>query len=1303
MNLVIDVVVEGSALAAVVDTAAQVTIVNADVAAAWLPTKRTRPTGLQGVGGFRLGATLAEDVQVTLGRRKFPWTIYTAEIAEEMLMGMDMLGWMGAIIDLGRLTLHLGDQVIPARMIRGGNPTLCVVTTTAKVKIPPGTAKACVVQLGTPVPGLWLITPLPEATDALMPATLHEINQDGKARVHLLNDTDRTLNLPEGKVLGTAWEATTPLERKVAGKVRCTGPEEAEPDLPPHLRDLYERSGKELSDQQRKGLKTLLVGHADVFAAHDLDLGCFAAVQHEINTEDATPIRERLRRCPRGFEGEEEQHLQSMLDAGVIQPSSSPWAASPVLVRKKDGGVRWCLDYRKLNNVTKKDAFPLPLISDCLDALAGNVFMSTLDMASGYWQIEIHPRDREKTAFLTRFGLYEHRRMSFGLCNAPSTFQRAMNLVLRGLTWRSVLAFLDDVLVLGRSYEEHLRNLEEVLGRFRAYQLKLKPKKCTLFATRVKFLGKVVTGDTVEIEPDSIVTTREWPTPTRTRDVESFLGFVNYHRDHIPGLAGLARPLYQLTGKAPFRWEEEHAQAFLRLKQAVEEARVLALPQEAGKFVLDTDASDFAIGAALYQWQGDKERPIAFTSRTLNAAQRKYCTTRKELLAIVAFTRQFRHYLLGRAFLVRTDHNSLAWLLRFKSIEGQLARWIEELAQYDMEVVHRKGIAHVNADSLSRLPDELERCNCYRAGTDPSSLPCGGCEYCWRMQRQWERFEEDVDDVLPLAMAPAARATGVDVPCNWALALSDQQKADEQEKDTDLSILRRWLRDKHEPSQEEVSALSPTVKRYWTNRALLQWEKEILWYRWSRQGRDSQLWIVPRQLRKDLLALGHSNVLAGHRGRDATLLRLRENFHWPGMSADVEEFVASCVACNRQKRVKRRDKAELQPFTAGAPMEKVHLDLLGPLPITPSGNRYILVMVDQFTKWVEVAPLPDQTAETVARAAVEYMFTRMGCPLEICTDQGANFMSSLFSRLCELLEIVKKRTTPYHPSANGQVERMNSTLLQMVRCTLRGGQADWDRKLQLLAGAMRATVNRSTGFTPNKLMLGREVSHPLQLMTGVTTPTQPLDEYVEGVRQALEQAHALARDSLGERQMRQRQDYQIHTRPNKYEVGDVVLLANSARRVHQCKKLSPLWVGPYVVVKVPSPVLCTISSSRKTWVVHHDRLRVCREQPLPLWIRRLRSKLRLPGAEHGDVAPSAPPDGRPPFASLADDLPGGSSSLATEPVYCVCRKPDDGQLMVLCDACYEWFHARCMDMTPEAARRAEFFVCPGCQRQGCVL
>jgi hypothetical protein len=475
---------------------------------------------------------------------------------------------------------------------------------------------------------------------------------------------------------------------KTQGEVRTIATDDSS-DVPAHLQELYKRSIESLDEEQALVLKQLLREYADVFAKDDQDLGLLSGVKHRIDTKDAKPIKQPMRRTPLGFEGEEERHLTSMLRNNIIRPSFSSWASPPVLVRKKDGSVRWCIDYRRLNDVTVKDVFPLPLIEQCLDTLSGHSWYSSLDMASGYWQLEIEEEDKPKTAFITKFGLFEHNRMAFGLCNAPATFQRAIQLVLSGLLWKKALAYIDDVIVLGQTFGDNIANLREVLDRFRDHDLKLKPRKCHLFRRQVEFLGHTVSEEGIAVDPAKVEKVVTWPIPKNVTELQSFMGFINYHRNHLQGLADVAQPLYALAqGKRDFEWLPSHTDIFKQLKDALVTAPVLAYPRIEGRFVLDTDASDVAIGAVLSQEQDGELKVISYASNSLSMAQRNYCTTRKELLAVVLFTRHFRHYLLGRPLVVRTDHGSLTWLLRFKQINVQLARWLEELSQFDLTIIH---------------------------------------------------------------------------------------------------------------------------------------------------------------------------------------------------------------------------------------------------------------------------------------------------------------------------------------------------------------------------------------------------------------------------------------------------------------------------------------------------------------------------------------------------------------------------------------------------------------------------------------
>ena len=1054
----------------------------------------------------------------------------------------------------------------------------------------------------------------------------------------------------------------------------------ASEEVPEHLRSMYNNACPKLCLREQVALARLLTVYGDVFSRDKTDLGLFTLLTHRIRTYNEEPVKERLRRTPLKFQKEEEKTINDMLTSGVIEPSFSEWASAPVLVRKKDGEVRYTVDFRQVNIKTLKDAYPLPLIDECTDTLAGNLWFHTLDLASGYWQIAVHPDDRHKTAFLTRYGLFQHVRMAQGLCNAPATFQRVIHLVLRGLTWNKALVYLDDIIVLGKSFTDSLQNLELVLQRMRAHNLKLKPKKCQLFQTEVQFLGRTVSREGVAVTEDHVECLRRWPAPKNQNEVEKLLGFVNYHRDFLPGLAGLLTPLYALTKPgAEFKWTEECEKIFCQLKERLSTTPLLAYPNNEDPYILDTDASDLSVGAALYQVQEGKERPISFASFSLTPAQQKYCTTRKELLAIVVFTRRFRHYLLGRHFTIRTDHGSLTWLCKFKNLCGQLGRWLEELSQYDMAIVHRPGAKHINADSLSRIPPSVPICSHYSPNSDLHSLPCGGCSYCTKLHHQWARFEEEVDFVSPLLtrlisldgprceliptgrredapaqtpMIPQSNMTAhaslgrANAQCpldhdstpfspgmavRRILGVGDQGEPDTNDKldrtsnylssytreelrnlqleDPELRPIMEWL-ETTEPSTEELFRYSFVTKWLWRHRDQLQIKDGVLYYSWVGVMGESPRHVVPLSAREETIRLAHDTQIGGHWGKDKTVARVSQSCYWPSMERDIGLYVATCVTCNQQKN-RRKQRADLQDYQAGYPGERVHLDFLGPFSTSRNGNKYILSIIDQFTKWIEVCPLPDQTAELTAKTLVDRWISRFGMPVIIHTDQGKNFDSVLFGQLCEHLEIQKTRTTAYRPASNGQVERYNQQIASFIRCFLEGKSDTWDEHLDVLGMSLRATVSRATGFTPNFMMLGREVLLPMDILLGSFPKLESAPEFVRRVVNNMTGAFNLAREKMKATQIRGKQDYSQRApiRSQKFQRGDLVMLVNSSTRIGKCKKLQPVWLGPYIIVDVVSPVLYKVAIRNRTSVQHVDRMRLYVDRVVPMWVQRRRNQL----------------------------------------------------------------------------------------------
>ena len=384
-------------------------------------------------------------------------------------------------------------------------------------------------------------------------------------------------------------------------------------------------------------------------------------------------------------------------------------------------------------------------------------------------------------------------------------------------------------------------------------------------------------------------------------------------------------------------------------------------------------------------------------------------------------------------------------------------------------------------------------------------------------------------------------------------------------------------------------------KFLWTNRELFHMKDGLIW----RKTEDNDLLVIPHTLRNEVIRLNHDIPSAGHAGVNRTYSKLRSRYFWYGMSRDVQSYITACAICNKNKKPVRYGKHPMKNYHAGAPMERVHLDFMGPLPKTSQGNEHILVMVDQFTKWVECVPLPSQTAEVTAHAAVREFFCRFGYPLQIFTDQGRNFESRLFVSLCDAFQIHKARTTPYRPSANGQVERFNRTLTQAIRCYLGKSQNQWDKFLFQIAGAIRSTVNRSTGFTPNKLMLGRETNQPADLIFPLPSAESSgsKDEYVADLTHTLLQAHDAARTKLRATQERMKRDYDVKVHCREFQEGDRVYILDTATKKGKARKLCPPWKGPATITNKLSPYLYRVLYRNSKFVVNHDRLKKCTDGP----------------------------------------------------------------------------------------------------------
>ena len=1113
-------------------------------------------------------------VEVQVGRTTHLLKATFIEMNYSALLGMDFLVHTGGKLDFQLKELRLNGERIKCTT-SAGEPFVGRVVVLETTVIPPGheaLVPGIIARRSEQLAGPAIIEPVEGGGD---------LAQKGLVLARSLVDTEaevmplRIFN--PGKEIKVARKGITvgvisQVESDSVQDNSCISVD-AMPDFPVHLHDLYERGTANIEAKYHSEVRKCLTDFQDVFSKGDHDIGRTNVVKHHIKTcEDARPIKERPRRQPYCHQQEIQRQVDDLKDRGVIEPSDSPWAANVVLVNKKDGTKRFCVDYRKLNAVTIKDAYPVPRIDETFDALKGAKWFTTLDLASGYWQVTLDEDASQKSTFVVRNGLFRWKCMPFGLCNAPATFERLMEKVMAGLQWEILLIYLDDVIVFGQTVTETVERLRVVLDRLRNAGLKLKPSKCHLFKRAVTYLGHIVSSEGVATDPNKVQAVAEWPIPKCVKDVRSFLGLASYYRKFIRGFAEIASPLHALTEKSrEFVWTESCQRAFDELKGRLLTAPILSYPIPEENFILDTDASGEGIGAVLSQVQDGAERVVAYASRKLSKPERNYCVTRRELLAVVVHLKKFKQYLYGQKVTVRTDHAALRWLLNFKNPEGQLARWMEVISEYDFVIEHRPGKKHANADGLSRQQ----------------------CKQCGREEAVSNDTTGDMSEGHPQRVEFLVRG----VVAQPSLSGDKIRKA-QLEDDTMNWVIRSKEEGKIRPEWKTVSHWSAANKSYWSQWDQLEVREGLLYKRWESDDGTSvrMLLVLPNEFRKEILGELHGGQLSGHLGVSKTLAKVKYKYFWPGMSADVRSFLRVCDLCAKRKSPAKKRLAPLQQYRVGVPLERVAIDLLGPLPKTDSGNQWILVVGDYCTKWMEAYALPDATASTVALKLVNEFVCRFGVPQELHSDQGTNFESGVFREMCRILGITKTRTTAYNPKSDGMVERFNKTLVNMVSVMLDPirRQRDWDEFLPYATFAYRCTPHDSVGESPNMMMLGREVSIPIDLVTKCSeVQDDTCTDFAEKLRSNLQQAHGRARECLGKSAQRQKKNYDRRASEHGLKEGQFAWLFNPAKKRHLSPKLQLRWEGPWLILKRMSDVTFRIQLKRgsKPRVVHVDRLK----------------------------------------------------------------------------------------------------------------
>ena len=710
--------------------------------------------------------------------------------------------------------------------------------------------------------------------------------------------------------------------------------------------------------------------------------------------------------------------------------------------------------------MTKSDPFPLPRIDDLLDQLGNAKYFSTLDLASGYWQVQLHPESRAKSAFVTHQGLYEFRVMPFGLKNAPAVFQRLMQKVLMGLNPDTgsnfVSVYLDDILVFSETYENHLVHLRQVLERFKAAGLKLKPSKCHFISQTVEYLGHLITPQGISPNPNQVSSIKEFPTPKSLKEVRQFLGLASYYWKFIWSFAKIAHPLHSLTQKdAIFQWSPECQQAFQHLKDALISPPVLTYPNFSKSFTLETDASAKGLGAVLSQLQDDGSlHPVAYASRSLSGAEKQYAITELETLAVVWAVSHFHAYLYGNDVTVYTDHSAVKAVLETPNPSAKHARWWTKVygsGVRNIQIFYHPGKENMNADALSRNP--LEEAP---AVFQPDEVQVAV------IKATQSTTDLDIHSLLtsdPLSMNGTSAA-----PTN-EFVLSQQQDPELQEI---IQFLTCTLLPEDKATARKVAAQTHSF-------ALLD---GILYFIDVKHNHQKRC-VVPKQMRTQLMEENHTGPMAGHFSGEKLYRALTRHWWWPGMYSDVIKYCSNCPQCAIVNGSGGINKPPLNPIPVQRPFQIIGVDVMD-LPVTEQGNRHVVVFQDFLTKWPLAFPVPDQKAVRLVKLLTEEVIPLFGVPEALLSDRGTNLMSHLMLDVCKKLGIHKLNTTAYHPECDGMVERFNRTLKTAIRKHAATYGSQWDRYLSGMLFAYRNIPHDSMGEKPSYLLFGVDCRTPTE-------------------------------------------------------------------------------------------------------------------------------------------------------------------------------------------------------------------------------
>ena len=1022
-----------------------------------------------------------------------------------------------------------------------------------------------------------------------------KLDRTGKFPVSISNYTNRYIRLKKGCVICRAVVMSNVCEEHSISHINRSSRQETSTLNMPSQEEI--KSQIHTEENHRKLVEELVFKNLDVFAFKDSQVLASDLVKMKIDLTDKTPFKIKPYRLSLNDQKVVDKAVREWEESGIICRSRGPYSSSTVVVDKKDGSKRVCIDFRRLNKITKPYVYPLPTIDQILGKLGGAQYISTFDLKSGFFAVGIEPSSRDYTAFTCARGQFHFCRAPFGLRNSPAWFCELMTLALDGLD-DFCSFYMDDIVVWSKSLDEHIRHINQLFERIRKHKLKLSLKKSQFMKAESNHLGFIVSPEGVRPDPLKVESIRTLAPPTNVKECRSFVAMCSYYRRFVPNFAKISEPIVALTKKhARFKWTEQCQEAFNLMKESLTVIPLLSYPDPNKRFILYTDASDTCIGAVLCQeyTEGEEtfEKPVYFISHKLNKSQINYSTVEKECFAIMYSLERLHHWVSCSQIICKTDHMPLKYLLSSHFKNRKIASWQMNIAEYNIDIEYLPGKQNLIADLMSRRPNNHE--------PDEGEVP--------------HQVTSHKVNVIDSSKFDPIKYVNAELPL---LDLDDKPKLidldtyDEQQKDDSIVQLINNL---------DTGKLSKSLEK-----SLIVIDN-VLYFVSDVDGSPRLRLYLPDHL-TNVMIKGYHDF--GHMGLDKTYDNLKVRYYFPNMYKRINEYVSKCVTCQeRNMKPVKPPMGEMDiPAFAGC---KWAADISGPYNETLSGNKYILTFICLYSSYIVCFAIPDKCSDTICSILIEEMFPTFGSMVSLLTDNGKEFVSGKMADTLAALNIKHITTSIYSPMFNGACERSHRTLLDVLSKKLQGNPESWDLYLSQACAAINFSVNESSKLSPFFLMYNRD---PILPVTNILKCRQ---RYAgeDACKLALEKQHEtfmLVHKNLRQAKKRNARYANENAKNVKLEVGDSVYLKQHVRK----SKLDRKWQPFYRIVSQKSPYTFVIRNqldgSIKESHVRHlrfaniDDWEITREDKE----RQMRKARMVASPDNSDSEPEA----EPPLAKL---------------------------------------------------------------------